>query len=58
MAKTNIRIITYENVNFSVRYSFPSALAGKQMPCRGLVTPISPDNGQLITKKQLGRSES
>ena len=58
MAKTSIRIITYENVNFSVRYSFPSALAGKQMPCRGLVTPISPDNGQLITKKQLGRSES
>lgn len=58
MKKKMSKTISYEGINFAVRFSYPSNIKKSPTPCRGLVTPISPESGRLITKRQLQCKES
>lgn len=56
--KKNRITVSFNGINFAVRFSYPSALKNSPTPCRALVTPISPETGRLLTKRQLSGKES
>ena len=56
--KSNRIVVSFNGIDFAVRFSYPSALKNSPTPCRALVTPISPETGRLLTKRQLSGKES
>lgn len=57
--KTNLEkkdppnVFTFEGVDFTIIYSYPSNRSASDEPCRAMVTPVSPTTGKKLTKNQL-----
>lgn len=56
--KKNSITVSLNGIDFAVRFSYPNAIKNSPTPCRALVTPISPETGRLLTKRQLSGKES
>lgn len=56
--KKNSITVSLNGIDFAVRFSCPNVIKNSPTPCRALVTPISPETGRLLTKRQLSGRES
>lgn len=52
------KTIEYNGTHFYLNFSFPKDRQGSTMPCRALVTPLNPETGKKITKRQLYGKDS
>lgn len=52
------KTVDYGGVSFRVRTAYPRGRKASKAPCRALISPINPETGEVITKRQLFSSES
>lgn len=52
------KTIEYGGVSFRVRTAYPRGRKASKAPCRALISPINPETGDVITKRQLFGVES
>lgn len=50
--------IEYKGIYFDVHFASPSARKRSDSPCRALITPLDPESGGKITKRQLYDKDS
>ena len=52
------KTVDYGGVSFRARTAYPRGRKASKAPCRALISPINPETGDVITKRQLFGVES